>query len=219
MKEHNTYVKTLDTVANETNREDVCNFWNIIIQEKHPIGKEKHAIIIENHELKLVTLENEKMIFQKKKDMLIERVAFQHAELLSYHSIRSWIPIDYNTERNYRDLNQYQDNIDFQPVMFNLDKNWMVLRSQSRGDGDIDIFSNYNYYLLLIQCKDYTDKIEVDYIYVFKSGLVRFDKDKTIGIYMISAKGRLYKGFYRKSQFIKMLFVANEYMGFGSGHI
>ncbi|GES88089.1 hypothetical protein RCL_jg25505.t1 [Rhizophagus clarus] len=52
----------LKAFEDETNREDVCNFWNAIIREKHAIDQEKQAIIKENQELKLATLENEKLI-------------------------------------------------------------------------------------------------------------------------------------------------------------
>ncbi|CAG8693806.1 13257_t:CDS:2, partial [Dentiscutata erythropus] len=55
----------------------------------------------------------------------------------------------------------------------------------SRGDSGIDMFGNHNHYLLLFQCKDLTNKVEVDYI---QSVISRFDKQTTIRIYVISAK-------------------------------
>ncbi|CAI2177130.1 13036_t:CDS:2 [Funneliformis geosporum] len=75
----------------------------------------------------------------------------------------------------------------------------MVNRIQSKGDGHIDIFGNYNHYLLLIQCKNYTNKIEVDYICAFESVIARFDKDKTIGIYVISVKDGYTKGSIKRA--------------------
>ncbi|CAG8699581.1 5494_t:CDS:1, partial [Dentiscutata erythropus] len=58
----------------------------------------------------------------------------------------------------------------------------------SRGDGGMDMFGNHNHYLLLFQCKDFTNKVEVDYIRDFESVISRFDKQTTIGIYVTSAK-------------------------------
>ncbi|CAG8852251.1 3117_t:CDS:2, partial [Gigaspora margarita] len=58
----------------------------------------------------------------------------------------------------------------------------------SRGDGGIDMFGNHNHYLLLFQCKDFNNKVEVDYIRDFESVISRFDKQTTIGIYITSAK-------------------------------
>ncbi|CAG8775221.1 8288_t:CDS:2, partial [Gigaspora margarita] len=58
----------------------------------------------------------------------------------------------------------------------------------SRGDGGIDMFGNYNHYLLLFQCKDLNNKVEVDYIRDFESVISRFDKQTTIRIYITSAK-------------------------------
>ncbi|CAG8611788.1 11551_t:CDS:10 [Funneliformis caledonium] len=52
----------------EARGEQVYRFWDTILQEKQ--------------KSKLTAIENEKMILQKKQDVLIERVAFQHAELL-----------------------------------------------------------------------------------------------------------------------------------------
>ncbi|CAH1760484.1 13840_t:CDS:2 [Entrophospora sp. SA101] len=63
-----------------------------------------------------------------------------------------------------------------------------------RGDSGIDIFGNYNHYLLLIQCKDFTNKIDVDYIRAFESIVARFDKDNTIRVYVILAKDGYAKG-------------------------
>ncbi|CAG8803107.1 6480_t:CDS:1, partial [Cetraspora pellucida] len=57
-----------------------------------------------------------------------------------------------------------------------------------RGDGSIDMFSNHNHYLLLFQCKDLTNKVEVDFIQDFESVVSRFDKQTTIRIYITSAK-------------------------------
>ncbi|CAJ0648541.1 612_t:CDS:2 [Entrophospora sp. SA101] len=62
------------------------------------------------------------------------------------------------------------------------------------GDSGIDIFGNYNHYLLLIQCKDFTNKIDVDYIRAFESIVARFDKDNTIRVYVILAKDGYAKG-------------------------
>ncbi|CAJ0747939.1 10168_t:CDS:2 [Entrophospora sp. SA101] len=61
-------------------------------------------------------------------------------------------------------------------------------------DSGIDIFGNYNHYLLLIQCKDFTNKIDVDYIRAFESIVARFDKDNTIRVYVILAKDGYAKG-------------------------
>ncbi|CAI2176148.1 6649_t:CDS:2 [Funneliformis geosporum] len=247
--------------------EKIFVFWNAIIQEKHLIGKEKYAIIIENHEVE------RKDDFPKKEGYVNRTCGISASVELPQH--KKLDPNDYDTERNYRDLNQYQDDVYFQPVVFNLDKNWMILRSedqinesqhkkflrvpdgtvqqnvkknstspkmlldeiflvtmvtskistvcksnmfeikvfksfrnikidcqrvsQSKGDGHIDIFGNYNHYLLLIQCKNYTNKIEVDYICAFESVIARFDKDKTIGIYVISVKDGYTKGSIKRA--------------------
>ncbi|CAG8855484.1 40536_t:CDS:1, partial [Gigaspora margarita] len=64
----------------------------------------------------------------------------------------------------------------------------------SKGDGGMDMFANHNYYLLLFQCKDFTDKVEVDYIRQFESVISRFDKQSTIGIYVTSAKDGYSRG-------------------------
>ncbi|CAG8716818.1 12064_t:CDS:2, partial [Cetraspora pellucida] len=69
------------------------------------------------------------------------------------------------------------------PSLFYLSSEWL-----SRGDGGMDMFSNHNHYLLLFQCKDFTNKVEVDYIQDFESVVSRFDKQTTIRIYVISAK-------------------------------
>ncbi|CAG8826883.1 33647_t:CDS:1, partial [Racocetra persica] len=58
----------------------------------------------------------------------------------------------------------------------------------SKDDSGMDMFSNHSHYLLLFQCKDFTNKVEVDYIRDFESVVLRFDKQTTIGIYVISAK-------------------------------
>ncbi|CAH1766306.1 13874_t:CDS:10, partial [Entrophospora sp. SA101] len=60
--------QVVDDYHDEASGENVFYFWHTIAQEKK--------------ELKLMTLENKKMIFQKEKDMLIERTALQHAKLL-----------------------------------------------------------------------------------------------------------------------------------------
>ncbi|CAG8842528.1 20032_t:CDS:2, partial [Gigaspora margarita] len=58
----------------------------------------------------------------------------------------------------------------------------------TRGDSGIDMFGNHNHYLLLFQCKDFNNKVEVDYIRDFESVISRFDKQTTIRIYITSAK-------------------------------
>ncbi|CAG8804918.1 41880_t:CDS:2 [Gigaspora margarita] len=64
----------------------------------------------------------------------------------------------------------------------------------SRGDGGIDMFGNHNYYLLLFQCKDLNNKVEVDYIRDFESVILRFDEQTTIRIYITSAKDGYSRG-------------------------
>ncbi|CAG8652726.1 16117_t:CDS:10 [Funneliformis mosseae] len=58
----------LNNFKKEINEENVCRFWRITIREKQ--------------ESKLITLEGEIKISQKKKNLLVERVALQHTELL-----------------------------------------------------------------------------------------------------------------------------------------
>ncbi|CAG8553842.1 16371_t:CDS:2 [Cetraspora pellucida] len=43
------------------------------------------------------------------------------------------------------------------PFLFYLLSEWL-----SRGDVGMDMFGNHNHYLLLFQCKDLTNKVEVD---------------------------------------------------------
>ncbi|CAG8537355.1 26287_t:CDS:2, partial [Dentiscutata erythropus] len=80
----------------------------------------------------------------------------------------------------------------FEIKVFRLVKNKIKIDCQrvrlSRGDGGIDMLGNYNHYLLLFQCKDLTNKVEVDYIRDFESVISRFNKQTTIGIYVTSAK-------------------------------
>nr|CAG8571081.1 13580_t:CDS:2 [Entrophospora candida] len=106
----------------------------------------------------------------------------------------------YKGNKLFRDIS-----VDFQRVM--------------RGDSGIDIFDNYNHYLLLIQCKDFTNKIDVDYIRAFESIVARFDKDNTIRIYVILAKDGYAKGPVERANSSERLFVVHKHMKFGSGHL
>ncbi|CAG8535829.1 45561_t:CDS:2 [Gigaspora margarita] len=50
---------------------------------------------------------------------------------------------------------------------------------------EIDIFENFEGYLILIQCKNYTDtKISIDEIRAFEGMMSRYPKNTTIGIYV-----------------------------------
>ncbi|CAG8656587.1 1831_t:CDS:2, partial [Racocetra persica] len=52
------------------------------------------------------------------------------------------------------------------------------------GDGGIDIFGNFKRYLILVQCKNYTDaKVSVDNIRKFEGVISRYP-NRTIGIYI-----------------------------------
>ncbi|CAG8611400.1 98_t:CDS:2 [Racocetra persica] len=54
------------------------------------------------------------------------------------------------------------------------------------GDGGIDIFRNFEGYLILVQCKNYTDaKVGVDDIRKFEGMMSRYPNRTTIGIYVI----------------------------------
>ncbi|KAF0344299.1 hypothetical protein F8M41_015948 [Gigaspora margarita] len=76
-------------------------------------------------DLKLATLENERIIYQKEKDLLIERVALQHAELLSTTAQEAGSQLNMiqkgiaETLHNRNPNAQYQDDDDFQPVVSN----------------------------------------------------------------------------------------------------
>ncbi|RIB29409.1 hypothetical protein C2G38_2056824 [Gigaspora rosea] len=53
------------------------------------------------------------------------------------------------------------------------------------GDGGIDIFGNFEGYLILVQCKNYTDaKVSVDDIRKFEGVMSRYPNRTTIGIYV-----------------------------------
>ncbi|CAG8710365.1 22087_t:CDS:2, partial [Gigaspora margarita] len=53
-------------------------------------------------------------------------------------------------------------------------------------DREIDIFGNFEGYLIFIQCKNYTDaKVSIDEIRAFERMMSRYPKNTTIGIYII----------------------------------
>ncbi|CAG8794366.1 36832_t:CDS:1, partial [Racocetra persica] len=57
--------------------------------------------------------------------------------------------------------------------------------SGSDGDGGIDIFGNFEGYLILVQCKNYTDaKVSVDDIRKSEEVISRYPNRTTIGIYV-----------------------------------
>ncbi|CAG8832925.1 34351_t:CDS:1, partial [Gigaspora margarita] len=59
------------------------------------------------------------------------------------------------------------------------------------GNGGIDIFGNFEGYLILIQYKNYTDaKVSIDEIRAFERMMSRYPKNTTIGIYMIFVTDR-----------------------------
>ncbi|CAG8834497.1 9220_t:CDS:1, partial [Gigaspora margarita] len=52
------------------------------------------------------------------------------------------------------------------------------------GDGGIDIFGNYYGYLILVQCKNYDEKVDVSDIRKFEGVLSRYPKRTTLGIFV-----------------------------------
>ncbi|CAJ0871221.1 2754_t:CDS:2 [Entrophospora sp. SA101] len=73
--------QVVDDYHDEASGENVFYFWHTIAQEKK--------------ELKLMTLENKKMIFQKEKDMLIERTALQHVCPSVKHGVVPFFSYDF----------------------------------------------------------------------------------------------------------------------------
>jgi Protein of unknown function (DUF2034) len=57
----------------------------------------------------------------------------------------------------------------------------------SGGDGDVDLFGNYNGYTLLVQCKNYsTAKVDASDIDTFEGVLSRYEKGNALGIFITS---------------------------------
>ncbi|CAI2171210.1 10525_t:CDS:2 [Funneliformis geosporum] len=59
----------------------------------------------------------------------------------------------------------------------------------SDGDGGVDIWGNYMQCLILVQCKNYSNKkVEVGEVRDFEGVLSRYPRDTTIGIFITSIR-------------------------------
>ncbi|CAG8830432.1 4319_t:CDS:2, partial [Gigaspora margarita] len=61
------------------------------------------------------------------------------------------------------------------------------------GDGGINIFENYMGYLILVQCKNYNEKVDVSNIRKFEGVLSRYPKCTILGIFVTFAVDRYTK--------------------------
>ncbi|CAI2172429.1 12313_t:CDS:2 [Funneliformis geosporum] len=77
------------------------------------------------------------------------------------------------------------------PLGYRWAENWkrIVATEMSDGDGGVDIWGNYMQCLILVQCKNYSNKkVEVGEVRDFEGVLSRYPRDTTIGIFITSIR-------------------------------